>query len=244
MGGCAACADCDWRALLAANVAGEITAGGATELRFGPSWGGDGVPAVRRLVGLLAAGMDVTILPISKRIATNHTFIFTCHRMLRLSPLDPGSFTLTNPISDGCHAAWTASFELSGRIYTITFEASKADKEEYRPFCKEQSIECAELHIVKFDHEFNVMPEDAFRRIPEEFRLSAAEMIALSRFLIGGVIRFAEELAPHVIVGLPNDSKLERWYARLSRRIDLTNHLIGMRHSAYHRHQILVIHRS
>lgn len=90
--------------------------------------------------------------------------------MHRIEPIDVGPFEEVVPISEGCHAAWGTSFVLGARTYTVTFEASKADGDEYAAFCEEQSFRCPELVVVKFDHAYNVDPKEMFKRIPVEFR--------------------------------------------------------------------------
>lgn len=144
----------------------------------------------------------------------------------------------------GCHAAWATSFTIGPRVFTLTFEANRTDNDEYKPFCDEQNLECDELFVVKFDHAFNVDEKDAFKRMPKEYVMLPGDMIRLSRYLAGGIERFAGELDPYAIVGVPNDNQLARWYARLSRRFCSAGRLLGMRDSAYHNRRVLVIHRT
>lgn len=163
--------------------------------------------------------------------------------MHRIHPIDVGPFEGVEPMTEGCHAAWGTSFVLGSRFYTLTFEASKADSDEYASFCEEQDFNCSELVVVKFDHAYNVDSQDMFKRIPLEHRLDAGEMIQLSKMLAGGLLRFVKEFQPTVVVGVPNDGKLARWYTRLSERFSLQGHLISMRETSYSLHRVLVIHR-
>jgi hypothetical protein len=146
-------------------------------------------------------------------------------------------------LTDGCIEAWTTSFEIDERIFTLTFESHPATGVEYGQFCSEQCFDCDAIYLIKFDNAFNVLPEEQFKRMPREHMMRAHHMLRLAKLLAAGVEQFSRELNPLAIVGVPNDAKLARWYDRLAQRFRFHNHLIRMRSSAYHVHRVLVIHR-
>jgi hypothetical protein len=159
----------------------------------------------------------------------------------KISPLDPGPFKQTDPITEGCHAAWATSFMLGSRVFYMTFEANRSDGTDYKPFCDEQGLSCEEIVVVKFDNEHNVEPKEMFKRMPIAYRMRTHEMLQLQRYLAGGIDRFLAEFNPNALVGVPNDAKLGRWYTRLSSRFEPLGRLIEMKESAYHEHRVLVI---
>ena len=161
--------------------------------------------------------------------------------MTLITPLDPGELAPVIPMTVGCHAAWATSFSIGARVFTVTFEANRTDNDEYAPFCHEQNLRCSELFIMKFDHALNVRPEDAFKRMPSSYRLGPHELAQLARLLAGGLERCLRDFDPMALVGVPNDQKLADWYAIPSKRTHFPGRLIGMRSSAHHLHEIIMV---
>jgi hypothetical protein len=123
----------------------------------------------------------------------------------------------------------------------MVFEKSRSDGTDYQPFCDEQDIRCDEIFVVKFDNEYNVEPEEMFKRMAIANRMKTTEMMVLQRYLAGGIDRFLGEHDPVAVIGVPNDKKLSRWYTKLSARFEQAGRLIKMKESAYHEHRVLVI---
>lgn len=167
--------------------------------------------------------------------------------MRRIRPIQIPAFVEAIPETSDCYLAWSATFLVGEHVYALRFEAMQVDDDNYRAFCVEQQIPTGQdrtLHFIKFDNVLNeVGIGTEYQRLPPGTRLTISELWGLAECLAGGIQQFVNAYEPNMIVGLPNDAKLEMWYRRLIRRSYINGRLVEMRESSYHPRNILLIHR-
>jgi hypothetical protein len=79
---------------------------------------------------------------------------------------------------------------------------------------------------------------------PVAYGKSACCVRGVAASVTVGIMEFCDQFDPHLLIGLPNDRYLERWYSRLSKRYVYANRLIEMRRTDYHTRQVLVVAKS
>lgn len=162
-------------------------------------------------------------------------------------PIDPGPLPSLTAAANGVRAAWGTSFPIGNHIYAMRVEAVELEEYGLEYFYDELGLprpsDGAGL-LFKFDNSENEIEEDlAYRRLPRDKRLSVKEFLELERFLVGGVLRYMEDNGPPMVVGVPNDAKLERWYSRLAIRVNQPNFYVEMRRTGFHPHRVALVRR-
>lgn len=165
-----------------------------------------------------------------------------------VAPIDPGPLPPLTATAKGVRAAWGTSFPVGKHIYTMRVEAVELEEYGLQYFYDELGLprpsDGAGL-LFKFDNLENELEEGAaYRRLPCDKRLSMKEFLELERFLVGGVLRYMEDNDPPMVVGVPNDSKLERWYGHLAMRVNQPRFYVEMRRTGFHPRKVALVRRS
>ncbi|HYF88242.1 hypothetical protein [Azospirillum sp.] len=164
-----------------------------------------------------------------------------------VAPIDPGPLPSLAATANGVRAVWGTSFPIGNLIYTMRVEAVELEEYGLEYFYDELGLprpsDGAGL-LFKFDNSENELEEGAaYRRLPRDKMLSMKEFLELERFLVGGVLRYMEDKGPPMIVGVPNDSKLERWYSHLATRVNQPNFCVEMRRTGFHPRRVALVRR-
>jgi hypothetical protein len=148
-------------------------------------------------------------------------------------------------VAEGVRAAWGTSFEIGKHIYTMKVEEIELSAYGLEYFYAELMTPLPDDGVgflIKFDNmENELMVGDAHRRLPADKRLSIKEFLHLEKLLVGGVMSYMTDYAVPMLIGVPNDSKLERWYHRLMARVDQPGFRVGMRRTYFHPHGVALI---
>lgn len=144
--------------------------------------------------------------------------------------------------------AWSTSFSVGPLLFTLRFEAGSIRANGWNTFFDEIQAPVPGHdtgHLVKFDNSVNeLQPGREFLRLPEDHRLAIGEVECLERHLVGAVGSFCADHAPEIVVGLPNDPVLARWYRRLIARNSDIRYQVAMRKTRFHPHRVLILQRS
>lgn len=161
--------------------------------------------------------------------------------------LDIDGFVSVIPSSAEFGEAWGTSFVVGAHQYSLRIETALLAELGLQGFCEEQGIllpRHGKAHFIKFDNALNEQnPADAFGRLPPAHRLHITELRQLAFKLAGGIAHFCRSYHPDILIGVPNDSKLELWYRHLCQRNSFAGHLLDVRRTHYHSHGVLLIQR-
>jgi hypothetical protein len=167
--------------------------------------------------------------------------------MCRNSYLDIDEFVSVTPSSIEFTEAWATSFVVGAHQYSLRIETAFLAELGLEGFCVEQGIhppDHGKAHFIKFDNALNEQnPAAAFGRLPPAHRLQITELRQLAFKLAGGIELFCLSYQPDILIGVPNDSKLELWYRHLCQRNSFAGHLLDVRPTHYHSHGVLFIQR-
>jgi hypothetical protein len=162
-----------------------------------------------------------------------------------VNPSNPGTFKPLPLVTNGVRAAWGTSFEVGRHTYTMKVEEVELAEYGLEYFYDELVISTPVSGsglLIKFDNIENELGENtAYQRLPSDMQLSIRELLHLERFLVGGAMEFMKSYDAPMLIGVPNDTKLERWYKRLAARVSQVGFHVEMRATSFHRHKVALI---
>ena len=157
------------------------------------------------------------------------------------------SFDLVYPSDPILTHAWSTSFPVGRFLYTLRFEAGSISQNGWQYFLDEVGLSNPQSdigHILKFDNSLNDIESNrAFLRLPADQRLKADEIDTLKLHLVGAVKCFCDDHVPEIVLGLPNDLVLARWYRRLIAKNVSSRYMVSMEETSFHQLPVLIMRR-
>jgi hypothetical protein len=157
------------------------------------------------------------------------------------------SFNSVYPSDSLLTHAWSTSFPVGRLLYTLRFEAGSISQNGWQYFLDEVGLSNLQSdigHVLKFDNNLNdIELTRAFLRLPADQKLKADEIDTLNRHLVGAVNCFCDDYVPEIVLGLPNDLVLARWYRRLIAKNASSRYMVRMEATSFHKHPVLIMRR-